>query len=147
MLGISGAEGLASAIRKFLGTDMTCRKLTAAKKHMDIMAGSIVEAMGAGIPLQTAGAGGSSEACGISIGKHDENMTIFISWHAGIDVDSRWRQSHVSLGVEVQDSMGTALLDTVRWVNGLAFFKKKRADTSHLRMATSMGRKSLPTIC
>jgi hypothetical protein len=56
MLGVSGAEGLASAIRKYLKTDMIFKKLTAAKKHMDIMAGSIVEAMGAGTPLQTAGA-------------------------------------------------------------------------------------------
>jgi hypothetical protein len=80
---------------------MTCKKLTAAKKHTDIMAGSIVEAMGAGIPLQTAGAKGPREACGIFIGKYDQNVTIFTSWHAGIDVDGRWRQSHVSLGIEV----------------------------------------------
>jgi hypothetical protein len=124
ILGISGAEGLASAIRKYLDTDMTCKKLTAAKKHMDIMAGSIVQAMGAGTPLQTAGAKGSRKTCGIFISKHDENMTIFTSWHAGIDVDGRWRQSQVSLGVGVQDSMSTPLLDTVKWVNGLAFFKK-----------------------
>jgi hypothetical protein len=77
MLGVSGAEGLASAIRKYLKTDMIFKKLTAAKKHMDIMAGSIVQAMGAGTPLQTAGAKGSREACGIFIGKYDQNMTIF----------------------------------------------------------------------
>jgi hypothetical protein len=65
MLGVSGAEGLASAIRKYLKTDMIFKKLTAAKKHMDIMAGSIVQAMG------------SREACGIFIGKYDQNMTIF----------------------------------------------------------------------
>jgi hypothetical protein len=114
MLGVSGAEGLASAIRKYLKTDMIFKKLTAAKKHMDIMAGSIVQAMGAGTPLQTAGAKGSREACGIFIGKYDQNMTIFTSWHAGIDVDGRWRQCHVSLGVEIQESMGTPLLDTVK---------------------------------
>jgi hypothetical protein len=77
MLGVSGAEGLASAIQKYLKTDMIFEKLTAAKKHMDIMAGSIVQAMGAGTPLQTAGAKGSREACGIFIGKYDQNMTIF----------------------------------------------------------------------
>jgi hypothetical protein len=125
MLDISGAGSLASAIRKYLETDLIFKKkLTAAKKHMDMMAGSIVEAIGTGIPLQTAGAKGSSEACGIFIGKHDQNMTVFTSWHAGIDIDGRWRQNHVSLGVKVQNSTGTPLLDTVKWVNGLAFFKQ-----------------------
>jgi hypothetical protein len=124
MLNTSGAEGLAFAIRKYLETDLISKNLTAAKKHMDIMAGSIVDAMEAGIPIQTGGADGSSEACGIFVGKQNQNMKIFTSWHAGVDVDGRWRQSHVSLGVEVQDSTGTPLLDTVKWVNGLAFFKQ-----------------------
>jgi hypothetical protein len=77
MLGVSGAEGLASAIRKYLKTDMISKKLMAAKKHMDIMAGSIVQAMDAGTPLQTADVKGSRKTCGIFIGKHDQNMTIF----------------------------------------------------------------------
>jgi hypothetical protein len=118
------AERLAFSIRRYLQTDLIFTNLTAAKKHMDIMAGSIVEAMEAGTPLQIAGADGSSEACGIFVGKHNQNMKIFTSWHAGVDVDGRWRQSHVSLGVEVQNSTGTPLLDTVKWVNGLTFFKK-----------------------
>jgi hypothetical protein len=124
ILGISGAGGLASAIRKYLKTDLIFKNLTAAKKHMDIMAGSIVEAMESDTPLQIAGADGSSEACGIFVGKHNQNMKIFTSWHAGVDVDGRWRQSHVSLGVEVRNSTGTPSLDTVKWVNGLAFFKQ-----------------------
>jgi hypothetical protein len=124
ILGIPGAGGLTSAIRKYLEIDAVFKKLTAAKKHMDIMAGSIVEAMEAGTPLQIAGARRSSEACGIFIGKQDQNLSIFTSWHAGIDVDGRWRQSHVSLGVEIHDSMSTPLLDTIEWVNGLAFFTK-----------------------
>jgi hypothetical protein len=123
-LGISGAEDLASAIKQYLETDTVFKKLTAAKKHMDIMGGSIVEAMEAGTPLQVAVADGSSAPCGIFVGKQNQNMKIFTSWHAGVDVDGRWRQSHVSLGVEVQDSSGIPLLDTVKWVNGLAFFKQ-----------------------
>jgi hypothetical protein len=118
------AERLAFSIRRYLQTDLIFKNLTAAKKHMDIMAGSIVEAIEAGTPLQIAGADGSSEACGIFVGKHNQNMKIFTSWHAGVDVDGRWRQSHVSLGVEVQNSTVTLLLDTVKWVNGLTFFKK-----------------------
>jgi hypothetical protein len=124
LLCISGAEGLASAIRRYLKTDMTVKKPTAAKKYMHIMAGSIVDAIGAGTPLQTAGVEDSREACGIFIGDHDQKMTIFTSWQAGIDVDGEWRQSHVSLDVEVEDSLGTPVLDTVKWVNGLAFFKR-----------------------
>jgi hypothetical protein len=50
-LGISGAEVLASAIRQYLETDTVFKKLTAAKKHMHIIGGSIVEAMEAGTPL------------------------------------------------------------------------------------------------
>jgi hypothetical protein len=123
LLCISGAEGLASAIRRYLKTDMTVKKPTAAKKYMDIMAGSIVEAMGAGTPPHTVGVEKSREACAISIGDHDPEMTIFTSWHAGIDVDGRWRRSHVSLGVEIEISLGTPVLNTVKWVNGLAFFK------------------------
>ena len=95
MLDTSGAEGSAFAIRKYLKTDLIFKNLTAAKKHMDVMSKSIVEAMDAGTPLQIAGADGSSEACGIFVGKHSQNMKIFTSWHAGIDVDGRWRQSHV----------------------------------------------------
>jgi hypothetical protein len=124
MLDISGAEGLAFAIRKYLKNDLIFEKLTAAKKHMDIMAGSIVEDMEVGTPLQIASGDGSSEAYSIFVGKHNQNIKIFTSWHAGVDVDGRWRQSHVSLGVEVQNSTGTPLLNTVKWVNGLAFFKQ-----------------------
>jgi hypothetical protein len=87
--GLSGAEGLASAIRKYLKTDIIFKKLTAANKHMDIMAGSIVLAMGAGTPLQTVGVEGLSETCSIFINKYDQKMTIFTFWHAGIDVDGR----------------------------------------------------------
>jgi hypothetical protein len=124
MLDTLCAERLAFSIRRYLQTDLIFKNLTAAKKHMDIMAGSIVEAIEAGTPLQIAGTDGSSEACGIFVGKHDQNMKIFTSWHAGVDMDGRWRQSHVSLGVEVQNSTGTPLLDTVKWVNGLSFFKQ-----------------------
>jgi hypothetical protein len=124
LLCISGAEGLASAIRRYLKTDMTVKKPTAAKKYMDIMAGSIVEAMGAGTPLHTAGVEDSRAACAIFVGDHDQEMTIFTPWQAGIDVDGRWRQSHVLLGVEIEGSLGTPVLDTVKWVNGLAFFKR-----------------------
>jgi hypothetical protein len=124
MLDTLCAGRLACSLRKYLKTDLILKNPTAAKKHMDIMAGSIVEAMEAGTPLQIAGAYGSSKACGIFVGRHNQNMEIFTSWHAGVDMDDRWRQSHVSLGVEVQNSTGMPLLDTVKWVNGLAFFKQ-----------------------
>jgi hypothetical protein len=79
ILGISGAGGLASAIRKYLETDTIFKKLTAAKKHMDIMAPSIVEALEAVTPLRIAGADSSSEACAIFVGKHNQNMKILTS--------------------------------------------------------------------
>lgn len=38
-------------------------------------------------------------------------------------MDDQRCQTHVSLGVEVQDSIGTPFLDTVKWVNGLVSFR------------------------
>lgn len=79
MLGIASAEGLEPAIRKYLDTDIVIKRLTAAKRHMSIIAGSIVEAMGAITLLKTVGVEGSSETCGIFAGQHDQNMTKFTS--------------------------------------------------------------------
>ena len=83
------AERLAFAIQKYLKTDLIIKNLTAAKKHIDIMARSIVEAMEAGTLLQIVGADGSGENCGIFVGKHNQSMKIFTSWHAGVDLDGR----------------------------------------------------------
>ena len=55
-------------------------------------------------------------------------MGMFTSWHAGVDVDGRWRESHVSLGVEVLNIEVTPLLAAVTWVNGLVFFKQSEQE-------------------
>jgi hypothetical protein len=89
MMSTSGDKGLAAAIRRYLEADVTFQKLTAAKKHMVIMGGSIVEAMRTGKLLQVAGTQGSGEACGIFVGKHDPNVGIFTSRRADIDIDDR----------------------------------------------------------
>ena len=103
---------------------MTPKKPTVAKRHMDIMAESVVEAIRTGVPLQTAGTRSSGDSCGVFVGVQDSSMGMFTSWHAGIDVDGRWRENHVSLGVEILDIKATPLLATVTWVNGLVFFKQ-----------------------
>jgi hypothetical protein len=115
---------LAAAMERYLVDGMTRKKPTAAKRHMDIMAESVVEAIRTGVPLQTAGTWSSGDSCGVFVGVQDSSMGMFTSWHAGIDVDGRWRESHVSLGVEVLDIRATPLLATVTWVNGLVFFKQ-----------------------
>lgn len=120
----SGCETLAAEIQNYLEVDTNPGKPTAAKRHMDIMAETVVEAIRTGTTLQVVGSRSSSKACGIFVGIQDPSVRIFTSWHAGIDVDNRQRESHVSLGVEVQDSVATPLLDTVKWVNGLVFFKQ-----------------------
>ena len=89
MLSISGDEGLAAAIRRYFEADVTFQKLTAAKKHMAIIGGSMMEATRTGKALQIAGTQGSGEACGTSVGKHDLNMGILTSRRADIDVDDR----------------------------------------------------------
>ncbi|KAM0698733.1 hypothetical protein Q7P36_002200 [Cladosporium allicinum] len=115
---------LAAEIERYLVDDMTPKKPIAAKRHMDIIAESVVEAIRTGVPLQTAGTWSSGDSCGVFIGVQDSSMGMFTSWHASIDVDGRWRESHVSLGVEVLDIRATPLLATVTWVNGLVFFKQ-----------------------
>jgi hypothetical protein len=109
----SGCRMLAAEIERYLVDDMIRREPTAAKRHMDIMAKSVVESICTGVPLQTAGTRSSGSSCGVFVGVQDSSMGMFTSWHAGIDVDSRWRESHVSLGVEILDIKVTPLLATV----------------------------------
>ena len=115
---------LAAKIERYLVDDMIRKEPTAAKRHMDIMAESVVEAIRTDVPLQTAGARSSGSSCGVFVGVQDSSMGMFTSWHAGVDVDGRWRESHVSLGVEVLNIEVTPLLAAVTWVNGLVFFKQ-----------------------
>ena len=115
---------LAAEVEKYLVDDMARKKPTAAKRHMDIMAKSVVEAIRTGVPLQTTETRSSGNSCGVFVGVQDSSMGMFTSWHAGIDADGRWRESHVSLGVEVLEIRATPLLATMTWVNGLVFFKQ-----------------------
>jgi hypothetical protein len=115
---------LAAEIEKYLGNDMIGEKPTGAKRHMDIMAGSVVEAIRTGVPLQTAGTRSSGNSYGVFVGVQESRMGMFTSWHAGVDIDGRWRESHVSLGVEVLDIEFTPLLATATWVSGLVSFKR-----------------------
>jgi hypothetical protein len=115
---------LAAEIERYLADDIIRKKPTAAKRHMDIMAESVVEAIRTSVPLQTTGTRSSGNSCGVFVGVQDSSMGMFTSWHAGIDVDGRWRESHVSLGVEILDMGIPPLLATVTWVNGLVFFKE-----------------------
>ena len=115
---------LAAEIERYLVDDMTPKKPTAAKRHMDIMAESVVEAIRTGIPLQTTETRSLGNSCGVFVGVQDSSMGMFTSWHAGTDADGRWRESHVSLGVEVLDMENPPLLATVKWVNGLVFSKQ-----------------------
>jgi hypothetical protein len=120
----SGCRMLAAEIEKYLVDAMIRKEPTAAKRHMDIMAESVVEAIRTDVPLQIAGTRSSGSSCGVFVGVQDSSMGMFTSWHAGVDVDGRWRESHVSLGVEVLNIEVTPLLATVTWVNGLVFFKQ-----------------------
>jgi hypothetical protein len=120
----SGYWTLAAEIERYLVDDTICREPTTAKRHMDIMAESVVEAIRTGVPLQTAGTWGSANSCGVFVGVQDSSMGMFTSRHAGTDVDGRWRESHVSLELEALDMEITPLLATVTWVNGLVFFKQ-----------------------
>ncbi|KAM0714666.1 hypothetical protein Q7P37_009964 [Cladosporium fusiforme] len=124
VLRYSSRKFLAAKISSYLASDIRCPKLTPAKRHMDIMAECVVEAIRTGTPLQTAGTQSSISSCGIFVGIQDPNMGFFTSWHAGTDVDGRTRESHVSLGVEVLGLGRTPILSTVNWVNGLVFFKR-----------------------
>jgi len=58
MLSTPSHEGLVAAIRRYLEADVTFQKLTAAKEHMVIIRGSVVEAVRTGKALQIAGTQG-----------------------------------------------------------------------------------------
>lgn len=78
----------ASAVEKYLDIDSICARPTAAKRHMDLMAESVVEAMRVGLPLQVACTQNPSSACGIFVDCRS-SLEIFTSWHAGIGPDGR----------------------------------------------------------
>jgi hypothetical protein len=122
VLWMSGEEFLAARLERYLEADMADRELSPAKRYMNIMARSVVEAMRTGAPLGVASARNSRKACGVFVDIQRSSTEIFTSWHSGIDVDGRWRESHVSLAVRIQDNEGLPLLDAVKWVNGLFFF-------------------------
>jgi len=87
---------LAAEMEKHLVDDVARKKPTVAKRHMDIMGESVVEATRTGVPLQTTETRSSGNSCGVFVGVQDSSMGMFASWHAGIDADGRWRESHVS---------------------------------------------------
>jgi hypothetical protein len=119
---MSGEGLLAARFERYLEADMADRRLSLAKRYLNTMARSVVQAMRTGAPLRVAFARNSREACGVFVHIQSSSTEIFTSWHSGIDIDGRWRESHVSLAVRIQDDEGLPLLDTVKWVNGLFCF-------------------------
>jgi len=119
-----GWESPAKEIERYLERDALDMEPSPAKRHMDLMAESVVEVIRTGTPLEIAGTEKSAGACGVFVGLEDSRLGVYTSWHAGIDVDGRSRETHLSLGVEVQRTKAEPLLETVQWVNGLAFFKQ-----------------------
>jgi hypothetical protein len=122
VLRMSGEVFLAARLERYLETDMTYRKLSPAKRYMNRMAKLVEEAMRTGTPLRIAFSRRSRKACGVFLNIQSSCTEIFTSWHSGIDVDGRWRESHVSLAVRIQGDESLPLLDTVKWVNWLFFF-------------------------
>lgn len=104
---------------------MNYKKPAAAMRHMDIMAESVVKVMCTGMPLRTVVVGSSKTACSLVVGIDNSSQAVFTSWHTGTDIDGRWRESHVSLGVKLTNFEDMPLLDTIEWVNGLVFFKQR----------------------
>jgi hypothetical protein len=124
VLRMSGEGLLAARLERYLETDMTHRKLSPAKRYMNKMAKLVAEAMRTGTPLRIAFSQRLGKACGVFVDLQSSCTEIFTFWHSGIDVDGRWRESHVSLAVRVQDDEGLPLLDTIKWVNGLFFLER-----------------------
>jgi hypothetical protein len=122
VLRMSGEGSLAARLERYLETDLTLRKLSPAKRYMNKIAKLVVNAMRTGTPLRIAFSQTSRKACGVFLDLQSSCTEIFTSWHSGIDVDGRWRETHVSLAVRIQGGGGLPLLDTVKWVNGLFFF-------------------------
>lgn len=123
-----GFNVLCSSIEAYLEADMTNARRTAAKRYMNLMADSVVEAIRVGTPLHVASSKHAPNSCGIFAGQWRHDAAIFTSWHAGLNADGRWRQNHVSLKVQItQHVEGVPVLDAVDSVNGLVFFKRSES--------------------
>ncbi len=133
----SSWESRAIEIGRYLDRDALELEPSPAKRYMDLMAESVVEAIRTHKPLHIAGTDMSARACGVFVGLHDSKLEVFTSWHAGIDVDGRSRETHVSLGVEVKRTGPEPLLQTVQWVNGLTFFRQQEQRSVILKWPNS----------
>nr|POF02614.1 hypothetical protein CFP56_58246 [Quercus suber] len=136
---------LSRDILNYLDQDRCFRNPSAAKEHMDLMAETVVEAIKTRKPLHIARAQDFSGAWGIFVGLADTTLHVFTSWRAHRDVDHRHRETHVSLGVEMQESEAGPLLRTVQWVNGLVFFQQ-RNNTSVIFEWPQVWMQALPQI-
>ncbi|GIZ48177.1 hypothetical protein CKM354_001125000 [Cercospora kikuchii] len=120
---------LAGRIEHYLEQDMLDADPSPVKQHMDLMAESVVEAIRVGKPLQVVSMHEDALPCSLFTGLMKPATGVFASWYAGFGGDGRHRQSQVSLGVEVEDTIAGPRLTTVQWVNGLVFFKQNEQTT------------------
>lgn len=116
---------LRAAVTRYFGRDRNVSDPSGAMNHMDLMAETVAEAIRAGEPLYIAKSGHSADSCAFFVGLQDRRIQVFTSWHAGVCCDGRFRERHVSLGVDVRNENGVPLIKTMQWVNGLAFFKQR----------------------
>jgi hypothetical protein len=140
VLRISGEESLAARVERYLEADMNGKKFSPAKRYMKIMARSVVEAMHTGALLRGALTRKPGKACDVFVDKQSSSIEIFTSWHNGIDIDSRWRKSHVSLTFKSK-TMNFAPVGHREVGERTVLPRAICQDQGHFQVATRMDRK------
>jgi hypothetical protein len=112
---------LADELERCFHTDAGEATPDATKKHNHTMLGPVIDAIREYQPLRLGCLQGQSHASGIFSGAQTNITKVFTSWHTGPGIDGKERESHVSLGVHVKLCNDQWMLETVQWINGLAF--------------------------
>jgi hypothetical protein len=112
---------LVDGLERCFDDDAKDTTLNAVRKHNRSMLGPIIDAIYKSQSLRLGYLPGTAHASGIFSGVPPNITKVFTSWRVGPGVDGKERESHVSLGVHAKLHNGKWMLETARWINGLAF--------------------------
>ena len=119
---------LASKLRNYLTEDNADRTLlrSPSREYMDLMAEEVVEAIRMGNHLYVASTCESDQASGIFVGLRGRHARAFTSWSMQEGSNGREQMRHVSLEIQVDVEIGAPQVRTIKWANGLVFFKQRK---------------------
>ena len=119
-------KALANRLLRFVARLQYPENQTAANSLMLIMAEEVVEAIRTRKRLYIARLVGSSEPTAVFVNVGDNTTNVFTSWHSRNLSYDRVQDFYVSIAVKVYEHYKNPVLQTMQWVNGLAFFKQSQ---------------------